>query len=136
MYDKEFRLHMARNPMRSWSMILQQAWSLRLKDRIMSTNNWANSYPKNNAPNHQQSRSTEPCRRFNRGRCNFGANCKFEHRCSYCFKFGHGSVNCRKAQGDRENRDRRSQGGNEKMSLLYRNLPMRQELLHKTNNYL
>ena len=32
MYDKEFRLHMARNPGRSWSIILQQAWSMRLKD--------------------------------------------------------------------------------------------------------
>ena len=33
-YDKDFRLHIARNPQRSWSMILQQAWSLRLRDRI------------------------------------------------------------------------------------------------------
>ena len=33
-YDKEFRLHMVRNPRRSWSVILQQAWSLRLRDRL------------------------------------------------------------------------------------------------------
>ena len=38
-YDKEFRMHMARNPHRSWAIILQQAWSLRLMDRIFVSNN-------------------------------------------------------------------------------------------------
>ena len=33
-YDKDFRMHIAENPGRSWAIILQQAWSLRLKDRI------------------------------------------------------------------------------------------------------
>ena len=32
-YDKDFRLHMAENPGRSWAIILQQAWSLHLRDR-------------------------------------------------------------------------------------------------------
>ena len=31
MYDKDFRIHMGRNPELNWSTILQQAWSLRLK---------------------------------------------------------------------------------------------------------
>ena len=110
LYDKEFRLHMARNPFRSWSMILQQAWSLRLKDRIMNQNTWANSYPSNNHNGNKNnqalaSKFNEPCRRFNRGKCNFGPNCKYEHRCSYCYKFGHSSVNCRKALGDRERKN-------------------------------
>ena len=34
MYDKDFRLHMAKHPTRSWAIILQQAWSVWLKDRI------------------------------------------------------------------------------------------------------
>ena len=33
-YDKDFRLHMQRHPDRSWSIILQQAWAIRLRDRI------------------------------------------------------------------------------------------------------
>ena len=33
-YDKDFRMHLAENPGRSWAIILQQAWYLRLKDRI------------------------------------------------------------------------------------------------------
>ena len=30
-YDKEFRIHISHHPERSWSVILQQAWSMRLK---------------------------------------------------------------------------------------------------------
>ena len=48
-YDKEFRLHMARNPQRSWAMILQQAWLLRLRDRISHNGqNWSSGTPPNN----------------------------------------------------------------------------------------
>ena len=32
-YDKDFRLHLSRYPHRSWAVILQQAWTMRLKDR-------------------------------------------------------------------------------------------------------
>ena len=110
-YDKEFRLHMARNPQRSWSIILQQAWSLRLRDQGYSGFHNNNGNHGNNQ-SRNCSNGNEPCRRFNRGKCNFGVNCRYEHRCSYCFKFGHGAVHCRKAIADRgssggqQNRDR------------------------------
>ena len=32
MYDKDFRLHLSRHPKKSWSIILQQAWAVRLKN--------------------------------------------------------------------------------------------------------
>ena len=38
------------------------------------------------------------CYRFNMGKCTFGFNCNFDHRCAFCSKFGHGSHNCRRAQ--------------------------------------
>ena len=110
-YDKEFRLHMARNPQRSWAIILQQAWSLRLRDRIMNTNTWANSNYNGGARNsfggnnNGMQPNKELCRRFNRGRCNFGTNCKYEHKCSYCYKFGHSNFNCRKAIADRDRKN-------------------------------
>ena len=97
MYDKEFRLHMLKFPHRSWAMILQQAWTLRLKDRLSIGFNHSN----NASGVHGQGKISEPCRRFNRGKCNFGTSCKYDHKCSYCFKFGHGAVNCRKAMSDR-----------------------------------
>lgn len=33
----------------------------------------------------------EPCRNYNRGRCDYGKACKFDHKCSICGKFGHGA---------------------------------------------
>ena len=47
----------------------------------------------------------EICRKFNRGKCNFGASCKYEHRCSYCNIFGHPSLSCRKVIADRSERN-------------------------------
>ena len=34
MYDKDFRLHMHRHPAPNWSMILQQAWAMRLREPL------------------------------------------------------------------------------------------------------
>ena len=34
MYDKDFHLHLVKHPGRSWGIILQQAWMVRLKDRV------------------------------------------------------------------------------------------------------
>ena len=36
LYDKDFRLHISRHLDRNWAIILQQAWSMRLRDRIHS----------------------------------------------------------------------------------------------------
>ena len=103
-YDRDFRLHMSENPKRSWSVILQQAWSMHLRDRIrigdpahfrgQDRNNNGNGSPKPNPKDY--------CKRFNKGRCTFGSKCRFEHRCYYCHKFGHGINNCRKLIADKK----------------------------------
>ena len=72
MYDKDFRIHISRNPTRSWAIILQQAWAMRLKDRLSGSQ--VRNYP-------EGGRSKDYCRRFQRGKCHLGASCKFEHRC-------------------------------------------------------
>ena len=36
LYDRDFYRHMARHPKRSWAVIIQQAWTMRLKDRHKS----------------------------------------------------------------------------------------------------
>ena len=91
----EFRLHMSRHHLnRSWAVILQQAWSMYLKDHINTT------------PNHHgfggQNKSWGQVRKkisfdYNKGNCTFGRKCRFDHRCSFCNKFGHGAYCCRKA---------------------------------------
>ena len=90
-YDKEFHHHIGWHSCRSWNVILQQAWTMILKDRIRYDHSNAHRGSK------QGKRDREPGGRFNKGRCTFGLSCKFDHRCSVrkCGKFGHGAHQCR-----------------------------------------
>ena len=53
-YDKEFRLHIAKHPERSWSVILQQAWSMYLRDRLVKYDGGGNNYSSHKAGQHSQ----------------------------------------------------------------------------------
>ena len=106
-YDKEFRLHVSKYPQRNWGVILQQAWSMKLRDRI-SGGNFRNNgtspsfSPAGSGGVSRGGKVNEPCRKFNKGRCKFGASCRYDHRCSYCHKFGHNVLSCHKLIADRE----------------------------------
>ena len=100
-YDREFRMHISKFPQRSWSVILQQAWSMYLKDQVKG--------PEDHRTTQKDARSRDICRRFNAGKCAYGPKCIFEHRCAVkkCGKFGHGVHICRlrrtdNAEGDKE----------------------------------
>ena len=115
MYDKDFRLHMHRHPKRNWGMILQQAWSLRLREHSRNIanvggNSHGYSHRENSSNrsrghtgynNRESFNNNDACRKFNQGKCNYGLRCKYEHKCSYCFKFGHAIIRCRKLIHDR-----------------------------------
>ena len=106
-YDKEFRIHLSKHPDRRWGVILQQAWSMKLWDRIVGGDRFNSGGAHQFTNNHNgtpgnKSKVNEPCRKFNKGKCKFGSSCRYEHRCSYCFKFGHTVMNCRKLLADRE----------------------------------
>ena len=102
LYDKDFRLHMSRNPRRSWSVILQQAWALRLKDRVNMGEKPGGNGGSHHHPGGGRDKFNEPCKRFNRGYCSFGPNCRYEHKCSYCLRFGHTILTCRKLAADKD----------------------------------
>ena len=103
-YDREFRMHMSRHhPHRNWSVILQQAWSMYLKDKVSNNGNQNQL----NSGTGQPKVRCKLCYDFNSGNCTFGRRCKFDHRCSFCNKYGHGSFNCQKA-----NKSHSNQGGN------------------------
>ena len=55
---------------------------------------------------------SDHCKLLNRGYCKYGAGCKFEHKCSYCEKFGHPILSCRKLQADKERAKQRRSTGN------------------------
>ena len=96
LYDCDFRLHLSRYPHHSWAVILQQAWSMRLKDWNRHDQKQGGQGP-NGGPRGKSGRSKDICWRYNAGRCTFGSSCKFKHRCAICNKFGHGAHICRKA---------------------------------------
>ena len=106
LYDKDFRIHIAKHPERSWSIILQQAWSLRLRERTNHlaagnhNHNGRHSGEISNVKTKGGGSIDDYCRRYNKGRCPFGSGCRFEHRCQYCHKFGHGILNCHKLAAD------------------------------------
>ena len=97
-YDHDFRIHITRHPKRSWGVILQQAWSMRLRDRLSGSSGNASSN-RGSSNNNQTRGNRNICYKYNRGRCTFGFNCKFDHKCAICGKWGHGAYNCRKASG-------------------------------------
>ena len=112
LYDKDFRIHISKHPERNWSIILQQAWSLRLRDKphqLINNNNSSFHSAGAGASSPSPGKIDEPCRRFNRGRCHFGSGCRYDHRCSYCFKMGHPVIHCRKLAADKE-KDRQRGG--------------------------
>ena len=74
-YNKEFRMHISKFPQHSWAIILQQAWSMCLKDKVRQ-------FQDDNRPSKNVRRGGEPCHRFKKGKCTYGSNCKFDHRCA------------------------------------------------------
>ena len=101
-YDKEFRHHISRHPKRSWGVILQQAWTMLLKDQLRQDN--TPFHKRKDGRDHK-----EICKRFNKGGCTFGLSCHYDHRCAIkkCGKYGHGAFQCRLCG---ETADRERQG--------------------------
>ena len=105
-YDRHFRLFLSKHSERKWGIILQQAWMIYLCEKIPHSN----QNPTNRPSSSDGSRRTgKICYKFNKGRCNFGYNCKFDHRCGICMRFGHGATTCRKITNPNDS-DRESFG--------------------------
>ena len=94
-YDREFKVHLSHYPQRSWAAILQQAWSMYLKDKIPQNHNYGQAgHGFKLSPS--STKSSDTCCRFNKGKCTNRVSCKYEHKCDKCGKFGHGAHICRK----------------------------------------
>ena len=96
-YDKEFRMHLSNYPQCNWGIILQQAWSMCLKDHI-NQNRYEDGPGSGGKINHQHNQGgkrKDICLRFNKGKCKKGFRCQYDHRCLGCSKFGHRVHICR-----------------------------------------
>ena len=84
LYDRDFRHHLSRYPNHSWAIILQQSWTMRLKDK---NKGFSNNHNRTLGSKHKF--RNDVCWEFNSGHCSYGSACIFEHRCGICNKFGH-----------------------------------------------
>ena len=102
-YDKEFRHHIARHPYHSWGIILQQAWTMLLKDRV-KYDHTSQRNGNHKGYNRGNGNSKEICKRFNKGHCMLGLSCRYDHRCAIlkCGKFSHGVHICRLRKAENE----------------------------------
>ena len=102
-YDREFHIHMSRYPSRNWGIILQQAWTLKMKRTGGSLSNKRDQQQGQGNGNGRSRRNI--CWKFNQGKCTFGVSCKFEHRCGICNKWGHRAWQCRKGKDEYREHD-------------------------------
>ena len=128
-YDYVFRQLMASKPNRSWAKTYTQMWNLTLcgtpatnnPGHVRSVQSSQGHPGKHNegggsgSANHNRKRGSSwkdrCCWRFNKqgGKCKFGKNCRFEHRCNYCGSYDHAASNCPKKGGDSRADKRKSE---------------------------
>lgn len=86
-YDQIFRQHLEKNPGRTWAKKHLETWTNHVLDPKLSPT----------AAEKDVKRNRPPCKFFNKnGQCKRGRSCDHDHRCSFCFLFGHGRYNCHK----------------------------------------
>ena len=88
-YDFQFRKWMAKNLLRNWGKTLPQIWNLELVDPVSRNGSGKMTKAKGSV------NTDQICWKFNKGKCEFGKHCRFEHRCSYCGGTNHGYNFCR-----------------------------------------
>ena len=101
-YDIDFRLHLSKYPRRNWGIILNQAWTLRMKDRVKTpSQGGAVGSDSSGSTGNSSFHRKKICWKYNSGECTYGFSCKFDHRCGICGKHGHGAHICHKAKPKR-----------------------------------
>ena len=108
-YDYTFRQLMAAKPHRSWAKTYTQMWNLTLNEPVKRFNNNDNHAGYNG--NNKSGKLDNTCWKFNKNKCPYSSKeCRFEHRCSYCFGSGHGQYNCFKKNGKPNKQKGKSSG--------------------------
>ena len=111
-YDYIFRQLMEFNPKRSWGLTYNQMWNLSMVEPLSRFNNksigGSNPGRDRDASNNQSGNKRnfetgarpdyDHCWAFQRGNCRFGANCRYDNRCSYCDSTRHGRNKCPKLE--------------------------------------
>lgn len=94
-YDKKHRRMMQQFPRRHWHVPYQSAKGV-LKTTHAMNINVGNS--KNRKSTSSGRGKKDICRNFNRGKCSYGASCRYDHKCATCGRFGHNALQCRQKE--------------------------------------
>ena len=100
-YDYQFRRWMHENPLRNWGKTLTQIWNLELTDVLVR------NHEKHNKSLSKSNNRETLCWKFNKGKCN-DQHCRYEHKCSFCLRYGHPFVKCRKRESSRHDSPKKS----------------------------
>ena len=104
-YDQTFRQLMTHNPARSRAKTYTQGWHLAMTDPIGTRPQVNDSSTRVLGSSTGADWRDECCWHFNGNRCRMGASdCKFNHQCTYCGGWNHGSYNCKRRMAKREGR--------------------------------
>ena len=90
-----------------------------LRDRVNATPSHGQHNGNGKQGNATGTSQRKLCFDFNRGECTFGQHCHFDHHCSFCNKFGHSAMTCRKGKknnsssgnNNNNNNNNNNQGG-------------------------
>ena len=118
-YDQIFRQLMEFNPRRSWAVTYNLMWNLSMVEPLPKMPNFRSGSGDNknfqkkqiNADSEERPKYNH-CWSFQKGECKYGANCRYDDRCSYCDSTRHGKNRCPKRnQNGNDNRQQTKQQG-------------------------
>lgn len=97
-YDIAIREIITENPNCLWGKICQHTWALEIGEPSNKT-----GVPAAAGQSKQAFKQAKRiCWRFNKGRCTFGEQCEYDHKCSVCGGRNHGRHNCyKRAKGEK-----------------------------------
>lgn len=95
-YDIAIREIMTDNPGRLWGTICQLTWSLEMGEPVNKHPSQTTGPTGVSQQSSGQKFGRKICWRFNKGRCTFGSNCEYDHRCAVCGSRSHGRHSCYK----------------------------------------
>ena len=119
-YDINFRELMASKPWRSWGKTYTQGWNMAFNNvnnyggNGQSSNNYnTNNHVSGGNKSASKSWKDDCCWKYNKNKCRKnGAECNYDHRCTYCAGWNHGFHNCRKRQNKFKKGGHGHQSGN------------------------
>ena len=107
-YDYIFRQKMSQKPYKSWAKTYTQLWTSTMVNPLAKTPTTTHNSNSTQSSNTGKKAWREiACWRYNKGKCTRGAECKFEHRCSYCGSGNHVYPNCLKRKKKTPSEDTR-----------------------------